>query len=170
MTNRNWSLKARLNVLPCPTDPGGYPDVAQSSYAGCHNGVEAQIDVDNDGVFFLNSAVGYRDITDGSSNTIFVGEKKITLGDLNWLSGTRSTLRNTGSTPNSLVVRGTPFRTQKPAEFADPTVVGGFGSWHTGGAQFALGDGSVRFLNENITLETYQHLGSRNDDNFVGEF
>jgi len=162
--------KARMSVLQCPTDPGAYPDMAQSSYAGCHHGVEAQIDVDNDGVLFLNSSVRYRDIIDGSSNTIFLGEKQITLGDLNWLSGTRSTLRNTGSTPNSLVVRGTQFHTQKPAEFEDATVVGGFGSWHTGGGQFALGDGSVRFLNERIAIETYQHLGSRNDDNFVGEF
>ncbi len=161
---------ARMYVLLCTSDPGAYPDVSQSSYAGCHHGVEAQIDVDNDGVFFLNSSVRYRDIGDGSSNTIFLGEKQITLGDLNWLSGTRSTLRNTGNKPNSLALRGTAFRTQKPAEYEDATVVGGFGSWHAGGGQFALGDGSVRFLNERISLETYQYLGSRNDDNFVGEF
>ena len=79
-------------------------------------------------------------------------------------------MRNTGNKPNSLALRGTAFRTQKPAEYEDATVVGGFGSWHAGGGQFALGDGSVRFLNERISLETYQYLGSRNDDNFVGEF
>ena len=164
--------EARMSVLLCPSDPGDHTDVAQSSYAGCHNGVEAQIDVDNDGVLFLNSSVRYRDIGDGSSNTIFLGEKQLTLGDLNWLSGTRSTLRNTGTVPNSLMLRGNRIniRTQKPAEFEDATVVGGFGSWHTGGGQFALGDGSVRFLNERIDIETFHHLGSRNDDNFVGEF
>ena len=46
----------------------------------------------------------------------------------------------------------------------------GFKSRHVGGAQFLLGDGSVRFLSENIDYVTYQRLGSRNDGGFVGEF
>ncbi len=36
-----------------------------------------------------------------------------------------------------------------------------FGSNHPGGAQFALGDGKVAFLSENIDLLTYKALGSR---------
>ncbi|MFV2067195.1 MAG: DUF1559 domain-containing protein [Pirellulales bacterium] len=75
----------------------------RTSYAGCHHDVEAPIDVDNHGVFFLNSHVGDRDIPDGASHTIFVGEK-LTLAsdnDLGWLSGTRSSLRNTGSPINT---------------------------------------------------------------------
>ena len=37
--------------------------------------VEAPIDTTNNGSFFLNSAVRYEDITDGTSKTIFLGEK-----------------------------------------------------------------------------------------------
>ena len=53
---------------------------------------------------------------------------------------------------------------------ADPNVVGGFGSWHTGGAQFSLGDGSVRFLSENIDLVIYESLGKRADGTLPLEF
>ena len=67
-----------------------------SHYAGCHNSVEAPIDVDNDGLLFLNSAITYGDIYDGSSNTILIGEFIPEGSDLGWASGTRATLRNTG--------------------------------------------------------------------------
>lgn len=166
---------ARMHVLECPSDPGGSsrtPDAAQSSYAGCHNSIEAQIDTDNDGVFFLNSAVRFRDITDGSSNTVFIGEKAITAGDLNWLSGTRSTLRNTNQAPNLVPKLGGNRRYQStiPAEFQDVTIVGGFGSWHTGGSQMALGDGAVRFVNERIDIAVFHNLGSRSDGKFISQF
>ena len=48
---------------------------ASNNYAACHNDVEAPIDAKNTGVFYLNSATRYEDITDGTSFTIFVGEK-----------------------------------------------------------------------------------------------
>lgn len=43
----------------------------------------------------------------------------------------------------------------------------GAGVWparsnHTGGAQHALGDGSVRFISDNVNLQLYQAAGSRN--------
>jgi prepilin-type processing-associated H-X9-DG protein len=37
----------------------------------------------------------------------------------------------------------------------------GFHSTHPGGAQFAFGDGSVRFVSENVLLDTYRALGTR---------
>jgi hypothetical protein len=38
-----------------------------------------------------------------------------------------------------------------------------FGSYHPGGAQFAVGDGSVKFVAQTINLLTYQALGGRNE-------
>jgi prepilin-type processing-associated H-X9-DG protein len=46
----------------------------------------------------------------------------------------------------------------------------GFKSQHEGGAHFLLGDGSVRFISENIDYVTYQRLGDRRDGEPIGEF
>jgi prepilin-type processing-associated H-X9-DG protein len=219
-----------LAVLRCPSWDGvgrGY-----SEYAAVHNHIEAPIDVDNRGVFFLNSAIRYEDVLDGTSQTMFVGEKLTIATDLGWLSGTRATLRNTGIPLNwdpgrargSLLpssyppgIDGTPLpddgeellhalfgppgsvrfsssgRTpygnygwggydtlgyedemeEAGAEeedalmFKRPTnpliAVGGFGSNHPGGASFAMGDGSVRFLSESVDPLVYSRLGDRAD-------
>ena len=68
-----------------------------SNYAGCHNDVETPIDVGNHGVLFLNSHISEKDVTDGLSHTIYVGEKLGDEQDLGWMSGTRATLRNAGT-------------------------------------------------------------------------
>jgi hypothetical protein len=90
--------KLRLTELLCPSDDV-VADVPHSSYAACHHDVESPIDADNHGAFFLNSKIRLDDITDGLAYTLFISEKQ-TEGngtDLGWLSGTRATLRNTGS-------------------------------------------------------------------------
>ncbi len=63
--------------------------LAMTSYAGVYHDVEAPIAADNHGVLFLNSAISYEKITDGSSQTVFVGEKLNNGLDLGWASGTR---------------------------------------------------------------------------------
>jgi prepilin-type N-terminal cleavage/methylation domain-containing protein len=85
----------------CPTYSGhnlnAYKEYT-SDYAACHHDVESPIDIDNHGVMFLNSAIRPRDVLDGLSKTIVVGEKNTDPQlDLSWLSGTRGTLRNTGT-------------------------------------------------------------------------
>ena len=159
-----------MNVYLCPSGAGHEEAI---SYAGCHGGSETQIAEDNEGVFFLNSRVRYRDIPDGSTNTLFFGEKTRIAGDLNWMSGTRTSLKNTGSKPNQLPstrnLHGAQ-RSKTPDDMTDPNTVGGFGSSHTGGAQFALGDGSVRFLSENIDIEVYESLGKRADGTLPVDF
>jgi prepilin-type processing-associated H-X9-DG protein len=44
-----------------------------------------------------------------------------------------------------------------------------WGSLHKGGANFALGDGSVRFLPENIDSKLWLALASRNGDETVSD-
>ena len=89
----------RTRVIPsliCPSDPHtqGKP-VGYSNYCGVHNDYEAPIDINQNGVLFLNSAIHYEQVTDGSSNTIYVLEARADTGaDLGWMSGTRATLRN----------------------------------------------------------------------------
>ncbi|HEX5447252.1 MAG TPA: DUF1559 domain-containing protein, partial [Pirellulales bacterium] len=189
-----------LSLLHCPsstwTAGGG------SSYAGCHHDVEAPIDADNHGVLFLNSAIGWNDLLDGRAQTILIGERFNLGPNLGWMSGTRSTLANTG-TPINLTSRlGGPafavgisaeelpalddpaqprddasrpvwqFQPQAPGQApggAAALVVGGFESMHPGGAQFGFGDGSVRFLSQDVDHLTYQRLGHRADGALLDE-
>jgi prepilin-type N-terminal cleavage/methylation domain-containing protein/prepilin-type processing-associated H-X9-DG protein len=172
----------------CPSDSGGYrrdpwPQgtliTAPGNYAGCHNDLEAPIDADNHGVLFLNSHLSSHDVTDGVSHTIYAGEKLIEEGDLGWMSGTRATLRNTGAPPDAgLAGRpGVPLHipgSKAPAKEADAAkqglFVGGFSSYHPGGANFLLGDGSVHFIATTIALSIYQDLGNRADGHLPEEF
>ena len=116
-----------FELTATPTDPAGQgtDTVAISSYAGCHHGSETPIDSDNNGLFFLNSRIGFEDIYDGSSNTVMFGEyipdKDWNLG---WASGTRATLRNMGALSNSNTV----FSTNQAGLVPKPDFVGGFSS------------------------------------------
>jgi prepilin-type N-terminal cleavage/methylation domain-containing protein/prepilin-type processing-associated H-X9-DG protein len=176
-----------VGVLYCPDDNSGRrnpkTDVTYTSYAGCHHEVEGPINVDNHGVLFLNSRVSLNDVSDGLSHTFFVGEMAKT-HPLGWFSGTRAALRNTGHPINrvdptmlgvepanpSLFFGGD----QEPGSIEDlidagtirvaPTFVGGFGSRHSfDGANFAFGDGSVRFIKAAIDQNVYRRLGHRAD-------
>ena len=162
-----------ISVLHCPSDRSGAAN-NQSSYAGCHNDVEAPIDVDNNGVLYLNSAVTFDAILDGSSNTIFAGEKLFTDDDLSYASGTRSTLRNTGTLINSTALGGASgalsIALANPGAEFESTRVGGFSSRHAGGAYFVFGDSSVRFVSENINAKTLQFLANRADGEMVSDF
>lgn len=64
-------------ILRCPSDGGGYGNSLSPSYMACSGGIETPIDVDNDGVFFLNSKLRSRDIPDGTSHTVWLGEAPI---------------------------------------------------------------------------------------------
>ncbi|WP_339730132.1 DUF1559 domain-containing protein [uncultured Gimesia sp.] len=83
-----------LRCFQCPSSSrGGF------NYVGCHNDSETPIDVDNNGILFLNSSIREKDLKDGRAYTFFVGEA-IDGGFLGWTSGTSSTLRNMGNKIN----------------------------------------------------------------------
>jgi prepilin-type processing-associated H-X9-DG protein len=186
-----------LNVLICPSSvapfrmapTGGGASTGSepvlTNYAGCYSDVETPIDFKNTGVFYLNSRVRNEDIEDGASNTIFVGEKLPDDKELGWASGTRSTLRNTGTPINiNLTARGR--RNPAVANNADdaptiapgqaagkapgdvpPPVVGGFSSRHAGGTNFGFGDGSVRFVKNTVSPRILLLLGNRADGDLL---
>lgn len=75
-----------------------------SNYAGSSNSIEKPIDLDNDGVLFLNSHLPYDDILDGTSHTLLISEKRYNNDLLGWMSGTRDTLRNAVIRPDALTL------------------------------------------------------------------
>lgn len=161
--------KSLINTLLCPSDGArnSNDDSTLNSYAACHNDTDAPIDVDNTGVMFLNSSIRYEQISDGSTHTIFLGEKLRQAGSLGWASGTRATLRNTGSLNEG--VEDEFQHQQDPTVQAelDPDKVGGFGSRHQGGAHFTFGDGHIQFLTENINTDLFKQLGHRADGKLI---
>ena len=167
--------KTEIRTLQCPSDPAQFTNethtVARSSYAGCHHDREAPIDKDNYGLLFLNSRVRYAEIYDGSSMTILLGEAINRPEGLGWVSGTRATLRNTSS-----IEAGGPYLPQSPSatlpeeQRPGSLFVGGFGSNHLGGSNFAFADGSTRFIPHNIDKTTLQRLGNRADGEIMNPF
>lgn len=154
----------RTATLECPSDSSQFqttPSLATTNYAGCHHDVQAPIAVDNHGMLCLNRVVKLDEVRDGASNTLLVGEKLIDSHDPGWLSGTRGSLRNTGWT-----LQGSPQAGQTSPP-PPPLHVGGFGSQHPGGANFAFVDGSVRFVSGTIGPDVLHQLGNRNDGNLV---
>jgi prepilin-type processing-associated H-X9-DG protein len=122
-------------------------------------------------------AAGMSQIPDGTSNTIMMGEVLSTLECTDhghYGSFTTNNLWFATTAPiNFKTCSSGHGYDRAPGPCGDtnswPTARG-FKSDHTGGAQFVLCDGSVRFISENINYGTYQALGCRRDGRTVGEF
>ncbi|MFO0967311.1 MAG: DUF1559 domain-containing protein [Gemmataceae bacterium] len=125
----------------------------------------------NDGMFWINSRVRMGDVTDGTSNTLLFGERFhqdpaytniATLGGWAWAnySAGQDYLFSTPVPVNYQLPAGT--KIGSPA-FPEDDRVCAFGSGHSGGANFALADGSVRFLTltSNSDLPVLQALSTR---------
>jgi prepilin-type processing-associated H-X9-DG protein len=165
-----------IEILRCPSTWTESEGPWLSNYAACHHDVEAPIDVDNHGVFFLNSAVRPADVSDGAAHTLFLGEKcsdPKTETELGWMSGTRATLRNTGLAINEGLPERSRFgripldevETEQPDASAGAALfVGGFASMHGGGgANFAFGDSHVSYMTDSMDLALLQQLAHRAD-------
>jgi len=195
----------QVSVFRCPTDT--FPDYdngyAQNSYSGSlgsqatATGSCAPFDKFKEplsknfnygrtsnsqqvsGMFAQGQAkIAIRDVTDGASNTLFVGEclsscHSLTTRNGWWGSGSRAVASSTIVYINEMTTCDGSSRISDP----NCTVAAnagnyawGFKSMHTGGAHFLMVDGAVRFISENVNHQTYQYLGGRADGNVVGEF
>ena len=186
--NFNCISLQKLPMFLCPSNPetdgmdwtgatnpcaGSNPreDSARSHYEGVADSLThgrripalSMVMSNGDGMFFHNSAIRFGDITDGSSNTLafceIIGRGPGTNHCCGWhsysdgigtINGINAPFR---STPN-----GRPPFTH---DHWNGNAFAGPASYHTGGANFVRGDGSVVFLSRSINQVTLSAMSSR---------
>lgn len=196
-------IETRLSIFLCPSSGGGGPmstgyvdqpisttrNMSSGQYVASaasvsRRGIHGQI-AQGDGVFFLNSRIALRDLADGTSSTLMIGERSRNVADATWVGVPQTSfilctkdgwrvktcasamfmvLGRTG--PASDIIFGavpTGSTPNSPGSGAD-----GFWSLHRGGCNFLLGDGSVRFLKETISEDVFKTLATRAGGEVIG--
>ncbi len=180
--------KQHLSVYACPSDPADSPGTNSSTsthyytvdYYRTSYGVIARIWEDNSknkelfwgsssnaynlrSAFGTNGAARIRDITDGTSNTIFMSETSMEKYSSNygpyWGTWTNTFWLNMNYGINR------PYNSSTSLPFAWTP-----GSKHEGGCHVLLADGGVRFVSENTNEPTLLNLVSIADGNVIGEW
>jgi prepilin-type N-terminal cleavage/methylation domain-containing protein/prepilin-type processing-associated H-X9-DG protein len=181
----NVAREQLIPVLLCPANdlsepswpaevrsPSGDPvrlicNVAFAAYVGMMGSTDAG--PAGDGLFFRNSHVRLRDITDGSAQTIAVGERAYQLGEATWVGAVSGAsmfpdddegeIAAPNLKPSSAMVlshAGLGNGPNSPSSEIDQ-----FYSLHGGGANYVFADGHVAYISELIDYQTYRALSTR---------
>lgn len=188
---------ARSTKVPayqCPSDAWNEPvtlwpnslgigDLAHSSYIGCLGGgnpanapryTALYEETPFNGMFHRNQPVKHAHITDGTSNTIGIGERASMFTPNGW-AGVIPTAQTVFS-PMIALSRGQAVgQTVRPAITMATVHVrsggpnaptgspGGFWSPHSGGCLFLLMDGSTHTIATSVDMQVYRAMAGRND-------
>ena len=199
-TGANPLAKSVIPTFVCPSDPGsgvnrrlrGQIDTGSGSltdhffgknnyigsFSAYFNATNPTVSFgggsDRPTVFYQNSGVNFRDVTDGLSNTILVAERAtkplsgLPAGGM-WIGW--HNLPGPAITVHEFQVRIRINRNTNDTDYViNGSTIYNASSEHKGGAQFLMGDGAVRFISENINIRTYSALGTIDGGEVVGEF
>ncbi|MFO0877533.1 MAG: DUF1559 domain-containing protein [Gemmataceae bacterium] len=173
----------KMKTYSCPSDrdpeivvdatAGFYhrPNTARSNYlfsAGGYTDYDSPLAMNNAaaGAFGHNSKTKIADIQDGTSSTIAIGESvqrkegtSTSFGPY-WGSGTHTAV--TGYTPSSSALFNINARYTSTCTLGPRCVYAWvYSSFHSGGANFVMCDGSVRFIAESIAYPTFYALNTK---------
>lgn len=109
----------------------------------------------------------FRDIRDGLSNTIFVGEKGVNVDHMGEAGGWGDNSIYNGDEPFSFMRIGGPLIPLEGTTRSFNGVKPSFGSAHPGVCLFTLGDGSTTAIATDLDTETLRRFCSRNDGQMV---
>ena len=165
-------IETRPAYYVCPSDTSdpyivtNGLNAATGSYAFVHGnlgpsqGISATLKLYNTGLFNYKINQRRNEVTDGTSNTMVVGEiidAHTNLSQNLWTQAARneSCLRNTENPPNTKP--GTGITT---SPYGIP-LFGGFGSRHSGGVNMVFADGHNQFIADSISLAIYKALSTK---------
>ncbi len=150
--------------------------VASANYVGVFGtGEVGEAPGRGNGMFFRNSRLGFGDITDGTSQTFFIGERSHNLSYVTWtgraIGGWLFTTASFEGGTNKFnpepeesftMILGPVEAEDGPRTPNHPKAhVEDYWSRHPGGVNFLFGDGSVHFIKETTAIQIYANLISR---------
>ncbi len=171
-TPRVWAAKSR--------DANGNPlaavcSVAASNYVAMYGTTEPG--VDGDGMYFRNSKLSIKDVTDGTSKTIAAGERAHQLGNATWVGSVTGTslfpedgsVARPENEDSSGMVLGQAGEGVGPG--AKGSDVNQFYSLHGAGsgANFVFVDGHATFLRATMDSATFKALATRAGGETISE-
>lgn len=109
-----------------------------------------------------NPVTRMRDVKDGTSNTFAIGEAMPGWTQWNWWYNPNA-VTATCAIPLNVVLR-------RPKNIGDWPNNYSFASKHTGGGQFGMADGSVRFVRDNIDIGLYRAAATISAGEALSEF
>ncbi len=171
--NNASAVIRKLPVFMCPNMEGQLVD---NRYGPSHlAGNAGTVPGDNNGILYPMSAVTFADITDGTSNTLLVGEIAFEIGG--WARGAINTGGGGGGGGSQGFARGV-LRWWKSAAACAQAGINPpettcsnsaerrfqFSARHVGGVNFGLADGSARFVSEQVDVDVLRAAFTRNGD------
>ncbi len=173
---KSKGVETRVSTYVCPADttPPAQTtsgmNAATGSYAVVHgtmgptDGISETMKLFNTGMFNYATASKLKEITDGTSNTMIVGEAlqtddKTPTPTYNvWSLAGRmeSCMRSTQNSPNTPPGTGITTTPYPPVKLN-----AAFASEHPGGVNFVFADGHVQFIADTIPLQTYKALSTK---------